>query len=144
MAEVLLGRLSTAAYLPMDENSFIGERLGYFLVQKAKEAKTVGILVGTLGAGMICALIAYAYCTCICMYLSMTVSSDQIHPANYLAISERLKQILKDAGKKVHLLGYMYIIYMYMYLLQFHSYCHAGDIHACTINFSTTQWLWGS
>ena len=86
----------------VSEFTQIANTFRYFLVQKAKEAKTVGILVGTLGAGMICALIAYAYCTCICMYLSMTVSSDQIHPADYLAIIERLKQILKDAGKKVH------------------------------------------
>ena len=29
----------------------------YFLVQKAKEARTVGILVGTLGAGMVCGVV---------------------------------------------------------------------------------------
>lgn len=58
----------------LNVNKALGRR--YFLVQKAKEARTVGILIGTLGA------------------------------AKYLDIIERLKHILKHAGKKVtyHLL----------------------------------------
>ena len=68
----------------------------YFLVQKAKEAKIVGILVGTLGAGK-------------WKYSQFIIEADflqicAVFAANYLAIIERLKQILKDAGKKVLLL----------------------------------------
>ena len=43
----------------------------YYLVQKAKEARTVGILVGTLGA------------------------------ADYLGVIQRIKTVIKAAGKKV-------------------------------------------
>ena len=59
-------------------------------MQKAKEASTVGILVGTLGAGeggrkggMACVIIHY-----LCV-------------ADSLKMIERLKTILKQAGKKV-------------------------------------------
>ena len=43
----------------------------YYLIQRAKEAGTVGILVGTLGA------------------------------ADYLDMIEHLKRVIKSAGKKV-------------------------------------------
>lgn len=54
----------------MNVNRALGRR--YFLVQKAKEARTVGVLVGTLGA------------------------------ADYLDMIERLKKLLKQAGKKYY------------------------------------------
>lgn len=51
-------------------NKALGRR--YFLVQKAKEARTVGILIGTLGAG------------------------------DYMGIIDRLKHTLNQAGKKYY------------------------------------------
>ena len=60
----------------------------YFLIQKAKEAATVGILMGTLGAGM---------------WLKRCAArvSSPITVADYLEIAERIKAVLKCAGKKV-------------------------------------------
>eukprot|EP00731_Ephydatia_muelleri_P026511 Em0018g611a len=54
----------------LNVNRALGRR--YFLIQKAKEAATVGILMGTLGA------------------------------ADYLEIAERIKAVLKCAGKKYY------------------------------------------
>jgi hypothetical protein len=58
-------------------------------VQKAKEARTVGILVGTLGAGN-------TY-DCLSIYLLLHLLTI----AGYLKVIERLKKIMKLAGKKV-------------------------------------------
>jgi hypothetical protein len=44
----------------------------YYLIQKAKDAKVVGIIVGTLGVG------------------------------DYLSVVDRLKSVIKQAGKKVN------------------------------------------
>lgn len=66
----------------------------YFLVQKAKEAKTVGILVGTLGAGKHATSLRFILCIVYCFSQIST-------KADYLVIIERLKTIMRQAGKKV-------------------------------------------
>ena len=59
----------------------------YYLIQKAKEASTVGILVGTLGV------------------------------ADYVSMIERLKTVIKSAGKKVCLLStYMCLVCTYVFV----------------------------
>ena len=54
-------------------------------MQKAKEAKAVGILVGTLGAGRFSPAVLFAN--------SLS--------ANYLPMIKRLKYVLQRVGKKV-------------------------------------------
>ena len=69
----------------------------YYLVQKAKEARTVGILVGTLGAGVSLLIPLHVQGVNRCVVY--------IYTAEYLEIIERLKKILKQAGKKVEMLS---------------------------------------
>lgn len=60
-------------------------------MQKAKEARTVGILVGTLGAG-----------THARSLYGVETTLDIGNPAaNYLEIIDRLKKVLRLSGKKV-------------------------------------------
>ena len=66
-------------------------------MQKAKEAKTVGVLVGTLGAGKhATSLIMVHFIVVFIVFLSLICTK-----ADYLVIIERLKKIMKQAGKKV-------------------------------------------
>lgn len=64
----------------------------YFLVQKAKDAETIGIVVGTLGVGKLNA-----------NNRNYTNSNNGDFVASYLNIIDHLKRIIRASGRKSYL-----------------------------------------